>query len=58
MMESGNFAPILGWLKDKIYSKGQSIPPQELVKQVTGKPIGAEDYLAGINKRYREIYDI
>lgn len=56
MMAAGNFAPILGWLQEKIYSKGSVIPPMELVKQVTGKPMGAEDYMAGLNAKYKAIY--
>lgn len=58
LIEKGEFAPILGWLKEKIYVKGRSVPPKELVLQVTGKPMGAEDYLEGLGKKYRELYEI
>ena len=58
MIRTGNFKPILGWLIDKVYAKGSKFPPQELVPQVTGKPMGAEDYLARLTAKYHEIYGI
>lgn len=58
LTERGEFQPILGWLQKNIYSQGRKYTPKELVMRVTGKPMGAEDYLAGLDKKYREIYDI
>lgn len=56
LMARGNFAPILDWLQQKIYRQGSRYTPKELVQQVTGKPLDASDYLAGLDKKYREIY--
>jgi len=56
LIENGDFASILGWLKDKVYSKGRMYSPKDLVLQVTGKPIGAADYLEGLGQKYRGIY--
>lgn len=58
MIEKGDFATILGWLQRNIYSKGRKYPPKELVMQVTGKPMGAEDYVAGLTAKYSEIYGL
>jgi len=58
MMASGNFAPILGWLQTNIYKKGSSMTPKDLVMQVTGKPMGADDYVAGLQAKYAEIYNL
>lgn len=58
MMEKGQFGPIHGWLKDHIYSKGRKFTPKELVQQVTGKPIGADDYIKGLHAKYRDIYGL
>lgn len=58
LMAQGKFAPILEWLQAKIYRQGKRLKPRDLVMQVTGKPMGAEDYLAGITAKYREIYGI
>lgn len=56
LIEAGEFHRILGWLQEKIYRKGSKYPPKELVMQVTGKPMGAEDYIAGLTAKYSEIY--
>jgi carboxypeptidase Taq len=56
MMAEGNFAPILGWLKENIYQHGCHFQPKDLVQMVSGKPIGAEDYLEGLKAKYSEIY--
>lgn len=58
LMAKGEFAPILKWLQEKLYSKGRSIAPKDLVMQITGKPIGAEDYLAHITAKYRSLYGL
>lgn len=58
LMASGNFAPIHEWLREKIYAKGKSVPPKDLVRMVTGKPIGADDYVAGLHAKYRAIYEL
>ncbi len=58
LMSSGNFQPILGWLQEKVYRKGSRFTPKELILQVTGKPLAADDYLAGLDKKYRALYGI
>jgi carboxypeptidase Taq len=58
LIEKGEFAPILGWLQKHVYSQGRKYTPKDLVKKVTGKPIGVEDYLTGLEAKYREIYEI
>ncbi len=55
---AGEFGPTLKWLQEKIYSHGQRYQPPMLVERVTGKPMGAEDYLAGITAKYRAVYEI
>jgi carboxypeptidase Taq len=58
LMARGEFAPILTWLQTNIYSRGRKFPPKELVQMVTGKPIGAEDYLDALDAKYRAIYSL
>jgi carboxypeptidase Taq len=58
LIADGKFEPILEWLKAKIYSKGKKFPPKDLVLQVTGKPIQADDYLSSLSAKYREIYNL
>jgi carboxypeptidase Taq len=58
LMERGEFKPILDWLKLKVYSQGRRYTPKDLVQRVTGKPMGAEDYLEGLGAKYRDIYGL
>lgn len=58
LIEKGEFEPILHWLQKKIYSQGRKFTPRDLMLQVTGKPMGAEDYVAGLNKKYSQIYNL
>ncbi|HRI43912.1 MAG TPA: carboxypeptidase M32 [Fimbriimonadaceae bacterium] len=58
LIGKGEFAPIHGWLKEKIYSQGRKYTPKELIQRVTGKPMSAEDYLEGLTAKYRHLYAI
>jgi carboxypeptidase Taq len=58
LMEKGEFAPILTWLRDNLYAQGKKYAPKDLIKRVTGKSISAEDYLAGLDAKYTEIYNL
>ncbi len=58
LMEKGDFAPILGWLREQVYRHGCRYTPKELVMRVTGKPMGTEDYLSGITEKYSAIYSL
>ncbi len=56
LIAKGDFAPILGWLRERVYSKGRKYTPRDLVMRVTGKPMGAQDYIEGLAAKYEEIY--
>ncbi len=56
LMAAGQFEPILSWLQQKVYSKGRSVPPKDLIQQVTGKAIDPTDYLAGLQGKYASLY--
>jgi carboxypeptidase Taq len=58
MIARGEFAPILGWLREKVYSKGRKYTPKDLVMQVTGKPMGAQDYIEGLTVKYVDVYGL
>lgn len=57
-MADGDFSPILTWLQDRIYAQGKRFPPKELVRKVTGAPMGAADWLAYADKKYRALYGL
>lgn len=58
LMSRGDFKPILQWLQQKVYSQGKRYAPKELIQRVTGKPMQAGDYLAGLGEKYRGVYGL
>ncbi len=58
LIRKGDFKPILGWLTDKIYSKGHLYTPKELILRATGKPMDPTAYLDGLERKYKEVYSL
>lgn len=58
LIAKGDFAPILGWLIEKVYSQGSRYTPKDLVMRVTGKALDANDYVEGLTAKYREVYSL
>ena len=54
----GEFAPLLGWLREKIHRHGKRYTATELVQRVTGKPLSAEPLLNHLRKNARELYGV
>lgn len=54
---AGEFAPLLEWLRQKIYRHGAKFEPQELVERVTGSRINGEAYLRYLKKKFGAIYN-
>ena len=49
---SGDFAPLLAWLRAHIHAQGSRLAPSELLVRATGEPLGADAYLAHLRTRY------
>lgn len=58
LVESGNFKPILAWLKENIHRHGALLEPSELVKKVTGEEINPQYFVEYIEAKYKGIYEI
>ncbi|MEZ6067295.1 MAG: carboxypeptidase M32 [Planctomycetaceae bacterium] len=54
----GEFAPLLGWLRREIHSRGLQFRAADLVKLVTGKPLSSEPLLRHLNERFRPLYGV
>ena len=48
----GDFAPLLGWLRAHVHSKGSLLMTEELIQQATGKPLGTEAFRRHLERRY------
>ncbi len=54
----GEFAALLGWLRQNIHRHGAKFEPQELVQRVTGSKIDPAPYLRYLKGKYGAIYGI
>ncbi len=57
-IEAGEFAPMLGWLREKVHRHGAKFMPLELVEKVTGGGLSAEPYLDYLRAKFGEIYSL
>ena len=48
----GDFAPLLGWLREHVHAKGCSLSSRELLSQATGEPLNADHFKAHLKARY------
>jgi carboxypeptidase Taq len=45
-VEAGDFAPLRGWLAERIHRHGRRLEPMELITAATGRALDPEPYLA------------
>ena len=58
LIRRGAFAPITGWLRENIYDLGAAYETKELVRHVTGHDVEAGPYLAYLEEKFSDIYDL
>jgi carboxypeptidase Taq len=56
MFARGEFAPLLGWLNEKIHRHGRRYPPRELIERATGEPPTALPMIAYLDTKFGELY--
>lgn len=54
----GEFAPLLGWLNEKIHQPGQRYRAQELVQRVTGEPLSHAPLMRHLHARFDALYGL
>ena len=57
-MAQGDFHTIREWLRAKIHTQSSRYSSDQLVEKVTGSPLSADAFLAGIRKVTAEVYGI
>ncbi len=55
---AGEFAPLLGWLRENVHQWGRKYPPKELVQRITGGPLDPAPYLKYLKTKFGEIYGV
>jgi carboxypeptidase Taq len=49
---AGEFAPLLGWLRQRVHSQGSLLSTAELVEAATGRPLGTASFERHLRNRY------
>jgi carboxypeptidase Taq len=57
-IRSGKFDRLLDWLRENVHRHGAKFRPQELVKRIVGKPIDPQPYLAYLEHKFGEVYQL
>jgi carboxypeptidase Taq len=55
---SGDFAPLLQWLRENIHLQGQRYTAGELVQRVTGRPLSHEPLMAYLRTKFGPLYGV
>ncbi|WP_160000003.1 carboxypeptidase M32 [Roseomonas sp. 18066] len=51
-LAEGDFAPMMGWLREKVHSQGSRLGFQDLLCHATGKPLDPSDFMTHLTVRY------
>lgn len=54
----GEFAALLGWLRDKVHRHGAKFEPQQMVERITGSKIDPAPYVRYLTEKYSAIYGL
>jgi carboxypeptidase Taq len=55
---AGEFGPLRRWLRQEIHARGSLLPAAELGRAVTGRELETAPYLAYLNAKFGEIYQL
>ncbi len=55
---AGQFGGLRGWLNQHIHAKGRRLKADELVRQVTGAPLGVEAFVLYLEEKYGGLYEL
>jgi carboxypeptidase Taq len=51
-LAKGQYANLLGWMRDKVHKHGSRYQPQELMEKATGEPTRAAHHLEYLSKKF------
>jgi carboxypeptidase Taq len=54
----GQFATLLGWLREHVHRHGRKFLPQEIVRRATGTELTPEPYLQYLKRKFGDIYQV
>jgi len=57
-IEVGEFGTLLTWLTENIYRHGRKYTADDLVRRITGSPLKIEPYIAYLQTKFGELYQL
>jgi carboxypeptidase Taq len=57
-LRRGEFAPLLGWLREKIHSRARLLKPDALIREATGESLNAKYYVDYLKFKYTALYEL
>jgi carboxypeptidase Taq len=57
-IQSGDFQPLVGWLREKVHQHGAAYLPQELMQRVTGEELDPSYFVRYVTEKYGAIYKL
>ena len=58
LIARGEFAPLLGWLREKIHSRGRLLSAAELCRDVTGRDLEVAPFVRYLRRKYGDLYGV
>ncbi len=58
IIESGEWQPMLDWLRSKIHLQGSKWTPSELIENATGAPPTPQPFITYVERKYGELYNL
>jgi carboxypeptidase Taq len=55
---AGEFAPLLGWLRERVHRHGRKFTPDELMERATGAPVTAGPWVAYAREKFGALYGL
>jgi carboxypeptidase Taq len=57
-VRGGEFGPILGWLRERMHRRGHLLPGEELMQQVTGRPLSHDAFMRYVRGKFGALYGV
>ena len=58
IIETGDWSPMLDWLRPKIHRQGSKLTPSELIEQATGVPPTPQPFIEYVESKYSKLYNL
>ncbi|MDA7846252.1 carboxypeptidase M32 [Euryarchaeota archaeon] len=58
LVETGDWSPLLNWLRPRIHAQGSKWSPSELIEQATGSAPSPEPFLRYVEAKYGQLYGL